>query len=98
MSDTRIATVLVGDELPALPRSADAVSARVAPLSGLGLEDRLRELVELRHGSARDAEDLAPAPTEGNPGLERLDALGAQALEERVRQFNGQSVRHAVQS
>lgn len=63
----------------------------------LGSQRRLRERVELRDRSARDAEDLAAPPPEGDPGLEGGDAFGAQALEQRERQIGWQCVFHVGQ-
>ena len=70
------------------------VRPRLGSASGLGSQRRFRERIELLDGGSSDAEDLAPAPSEGNPGFEGGDALGAQTLDQRKWQFGRQGVRH----
>ena len=50
---------------------------------------RLGERIELLDRGARDAEDLAAAAAQGNPGLERRDALRAQQINEARRKISG---------
>lgn len=56
---------------------------------GFDSQRRFGERVELLDRGARHAEDLAATAPEGDPGFERGNALGAQTLDERQRQFGG---------
>ena len=84
------------DTLCQLPAGLEVRQLPVLSLR-LGSQRRLRERVELRDRSARDAEDLAAPPPEGDPGLECGDAFGAQALEQREWQIGWQCVFHVGQ-
>lgn len=59
--------------------------ARAGRALRLGSQRRLRERIKLRDCGARNPEDLTPASPKGDPGFECGDALGAEALEERLR-------------
>ena len=86
-------------------RRCSSVPARerlAPPRRGRALRFRsqrcLRERIEQLNCGAGDAEDLAAATTQGDPGFERSDTFGAQAFDQRLRQVVWQCMRHAGQS
>ena len=70
----------------ASPRGRSLTAVCAASVS-FGCQRRFREFIELRDCGACDTEDLATAAAECDPGFECGNTLGAQALEQRQRQF-----------